>query len=159
MFPSREQPTWTARCVLDRVRVLATGVLLAAAAVVAGGGGWTVCCVVLVPIVVLTWVIGFVVYLNHTHPDVVWFIDRHHWTHLAGQIDATIDVRFRPPLAWLVGNIMHHPAHHLHPGVPLVNLAAAQDRLNEIPPITRGNRDLELSATHGDRAHVQAVRL
>jgi Fatty acid desaturase len=91
-----------------------------------------ICCLVVVPFAVLTWVIGFVVYLNHTHPDVVWFRDRREWTHLAGQVDATVNVCFAPPLAWFVGNIMHHPAHHVHPGVPLANLDAAQARLNAI---------------------------
>jgi omega-6 fatty acid desaturase (delta-12 desaturase) len=133
MRPDRDDPTRRRLGhVVDRLLVVAAIAVLTRAAVGAGGGPWRVACVVVIPFVILTWTIGFVVYFNHTHPDVPWFADRGAWSHLVGQVDGTVHVRFPACAAPFLGNIMNHAAHHVHPGVPLVNLAAAQARLDHV---------------------------
>jgi omega-6 fatty acid desaturase (delta-12 desaturase) len=118
--------------VTDRLLVVLMATALAWAALAQGGGVWHVACVVALPFAVLTWTIGFVVYFNHTHPDVPWFDDRTQWSHVSGQVDGTVHLSFPPRAGTLFGNIMNHAAHHVHPGVPLANLDAAQAHLDGV---------------------------
>ncbi len=87
-----------------------------------------------VPFVIWTWVVGFVVYLHHTHPDVVWYADKSAWLKAQGILHGTVRYRVRPWWNWLLHNIMEHAAHHLDPRIPLYRLKAAQTALAHLVP-------------------------
>jgi len=94
-------------------------------------GSWISAAVFLfaLPLIGTQWLIGFVIYLNHTHPDVRWFDDVEEWARHDVQLEGTAAQRFRrlgPPLP---RRIMSHTAHHVDPGVPLPALRAAQQQL------------------------------
>jgi omega-6 fatty acid desaturase (delta-12 desaturase) len=99
-----------------------------------GAGGWIVgtVCALVVPWLVFCWMIGFVIYFNHTHPDVPWFADADEWSFYDGTISGTVRLKFPEWSMAIASNIMDHVAHHLDPRIPLVNLRAAQDRLDEL---------------------------
>ncbi len=86
------------------------------------------------PFLVWTWVVGFVVYLHHTHPDVVWYADKSAWLKAQGILHGTVRYRVRPWWNWLLHNIMEHAAHHLDPRIPLYRLKAAQGALARLVP-------------------------
>ena len=83
----------------------------------------------LLPFAIFNWLIGFVVYFNHTHPDIPWFAREEEWNFYRGTIHGTVGVRFPRWARWFSAEIMHHTAHHLRVGIPLANLGAAQRKL------------------------------
>jgi len=87
-----------------------------------------------IPFLVWTWVVGFVVYLHHTHPDVVWYADKTAWLKAQGMLHGTVRYKVRPWWNWLLHNIMEHAAHHLDPRIPLYRLRAAQGALARLVP-------------------------
>jgi acyl-lipid omega-6 desaturase (Delta-12 desaturase) len=88
----------------------------------------------IVPFLVWNWTVGFVVYLHHTHPDVVWYADKSAWLKAQGILHGTVRYRVRPWWNWLLHNIMEHAAHHLDPRIPLYRLKAAQAALARLVP-------------------------
>ena len=89
-----------------------------------------------VPFLVWNWVMGFVVYLHHTHPDIVWYADKGAWLKAQGILQGTIRYRVRPWWNLLLHNIMEHAAHHLDPRIPLYRLKSAQAALARLVPDT-----------------------
>lgn len=86
-----------------------------------------------IPLVLSQWMIGFVIYLNHTHPDVTWYDDPAEWRRHQVQLEGSTGVRFSPWRHWfLPRRIMHHTAHHVDPGVPLRRLGHAQEHLEDV---------------------------
>jgi omega-6 fatty acid desaturase (delta-12 desaturase) len=82
------------------------------------------------PLIGTHWLIGFVIYLNHTHPDIVWYDDAVEWSRHQVQLEGSAGVRFDPLRHVLLPRrIMNHTVHHLDPGVPLRALASAQQHL------------------------------
>jgi acyl-lipid omega-6 desaturase (Delta-12 desaturase) len=86
------------------------------------------------PFLVWNWTVGFVVYLHHTHPNVVWYADKSAWLKAQGILHGTVRYRVRPWWNWLLHNIMEHAAHHLDPRIPLYRLKAAQRALANLVP-------------------------
>lgn len=88
----------------------------------------------LLPFLIWVWVVGFVVYLHHTNPDVVWYADKTTWMRDQGMLHGT--VRYHVHAWWniLLHNIMEHAAHHLDARIPLYRLKAAQAALAAIVP-------------------------
>jgi omega-6 fatty acid desaturase (delta-12 desaturase) len=84
------------------------------------------------PVIGTHWLIGFVIFLNHTHPDIVWYDDPAEWARRPVQLEGSAGVRFDPVRHLLLPRrIMNHTVHHLDPGVPLRSLARAQRGLVE----------------------------
>lgn len=83
------------------------------------------------PLLGTQWLIGFVIYLNHTHPDIVWYDRRVDWADRpAIQLESSAAQRFpKWTQALLPHRIMNHTAHHVDPRVPLRHLAEAQQHL------------------------------
>ena len=81
------------------------------------------------PFIVWNWLIGFLIFLHHTHPRIPWFDDPDEWTFYKGQIQGTAHVLFPGPINWVIHNIMEHTAHHADPKVPLYHLGEAQECL------------------------------
>lgn len=104
----------------------------------AGGGAAHLALVLnvgfLVPFLVWNWTVGFVVYLHHTHPDVVWYADKSAWLKAQGILHGTVRYRIKPWWNWILHNIMEHAAHHLDSRIPLYRLKAAQATLARLVP-------------------------
>ncbi|MDH3678430.1 MAG: fatty acid desaturase [Acidimicrobiia bacterium] len=86
-----------------------------------------------VPLLGAQWLIGFVIYLNHTHPDIVWYDDPAEWSRHQVQLEGAAGQRFVPLRQTLLPRrIMNHTAHHVDPGVPLRELKGAQQHLVDL---------------------------
>lgn len=74
-------------------------------------------------------IMGFVVYVHHTHPTIAWFQNRRDWQRARAHITATANVRLPLGIDRVMHNIMEHNAHHLNPRIPMIALRGAQDAL------------------------------
>ena len=124
---------------LDSLLVLAFILLQMAATVVVphrGFGGWAASAVyaLLIPWLVFNWMIGFVIYFNHTHPRVPWFDKKEDWSAFTGMIYGTLRLRFPRWTRFFGSNIMDHVAHHVDPRIPLVRLREAEDAIEALLP-------------------------
>jgi omega-6 fatty acid desaturase (delta-12 desaturase) len=121
------------------VTVFALGwiALLIGGSAATGGVGHAALAVALgfaIPFLIWNWGIGFVVYLHHTHPDVVWYADKSAWLKAQGILHGTVRYHIRPWWNWLLHNIMEHAAHHLDARIPLYRLKAAQAAVARLVP-------------------------
>jgi omega-6 fatty acid desaturase (delta-12 desaturase) len=89
---------------------------------------------VLVPWTTWIWFMGFVSFLQHTHPRIAWYDDPDEWSFYHVQLRSTTHVTFPWPIERLLNNIMDHPAHHIDPTIPLYELPASQRLLEERTP-------------------------
>lgn len=84
----------------------------------------------LVPFLVWNMMIGFVVYVHHTHPRIDWYDDKTEWAAAQPFVSTTVHLTFGRLLgvrvSALLHEIMEHTAHHVDMRVPLYHLAAAQ---------------------------------
>jgi omega-6 fatty acid desaturase (delta-12 desaturase) len=78
------------------------------------------------------WFMGFVSFVQHTHPRMAWYDDEEEWSFYHVQLRSTAHVKFPWPIERLLNNIMDHPAHHLDPTIPLYNLTGSQRLLEEV---------------------------
>ena len=87
------------------------------------------------PIVYVCWAIGFVVYFNHTHPEIAWYQEYDHWNFWRAQKDCTLYLRF-PGLSefLLPSEVMNHVAHHMDTRIPVRYLRQAQEELYRFCP-------------------------
>ena len=131
---------------LDSLLVVAFFAAQLAVTLAASGGRWadwaaTAFFAIGVPWAIFSWLIGFVIYFNHTHPDVPWFDERAQWSGWTGMIHGTVRLRFPAWTALFASNIMDHVAHHVDPLIPLVRLPEASDRIEALLPgrtVTQG---------------------
>ncbi|WP_240787112.1 fatty acid desaturase [Ramlibacter rhizophilus] len=78
--------------------------------------------------------IGFVVYVHHTHPRVHWHADRAAWQQSQPFVSTTVHLTFPLRIGALMHHIMEHTAHHVDMSIPLYRLEQAQARLEEMLP-------------------------
>lgn len=78
--------------------------------------------------------IGFVVYVHHTHVRVSWHDDRAAWQKAQPFVSTTVHLTFPLRIGALMHHIMEHTAHHVDMSIPLYRLKGAQDRLEELLP-------------------------
>ena len=134
-FPSkRTLPTRRAVFLWDGLAVSVgalvwIGGLVAAAAATQQSAGWLITVGFVVPFIFWNGLIGFVVYLHHTHPGVAWHADKTRWAATAPFVSTTIHLTFRSPMGAALHHIMEHTAHHVDMGVPLYRLKRAQKLL------------------------------
>ena len=83
-----------------------------------------------VPFFVWNCLMGFVIYVQHTHPRVAWYERRDEWSANAGYATTTVHVKLMRPLDGLIHYILEHGAHHVNMGIPLYRLKEAQARLS-----------------------------
>jgi len=86
---------------------------------------------IFVPFALWNAIMGFVVFVHHTHPAIAWFQKRHEWQRYRAYLTATVQVRFPFGIDRLMHNIMEHNAHHLNPRIPMYSLRRAQAVLTE----------------------------
>ncbi len=86
--------------------------------------------------VVLAWLLwlqfmGFVSFIQHTHPRLAWYDDAKEWSFYHVQLKSTTHVVFQFPIERMLNNIMDHTAHHIDPSIPLYHLPRSQRLLEE----------------------------
>lgn len=86
---------------------------------------------VLIPFAVWNVLMGFVVYLHHTHPHIRWYDNQADWRSCSAQYSSAVHVIFPRPVNFVFHRIMEHNAHHERPSIPLYQLKAAQENLHE----------------------------
>jgi len=89
---------------------------------------------VVVPFLFWCAMIGFVVYVHHTHVDVSWHEERTGWSKAAPFVSTTVHLTFPFNIGALMHHIMEHTAHHLDMSIPLYKLKQAQSKLEELLP-------------------------
>jgi len=85
------------------------------------------------PLLVWKHLMGFVIYVHHTEPDVAWYDDGAAWAASLPYLGATLHLQ-APLLDALLHRILQHPAHHLDMTIPFYRLRAAQLRLKALAP-------------------------
>lgn len=139
-FPSRKQmPTRRMRFIWDGVlvSVVAAG-WIASLFFVAHATGqpfWTLLLTAfIVPILFWKGMIGFVVYVHHTHTGVAWYQDKAKWAASQPFVSTTVHLTFHRGIGTALHNIMEHTAHHVDMSVPLYRLKKAQNMLERMLP-------------------------
>jgi omega-6 fatty acid desaturase (delta-12 desaturase) len=139
-FPSRRQmPTRRRVFLLDNLLVsgfaLAWFGALYAVASVTGQPLWEVLLTgMLVPFLFRSAMIGFVVYVHHTHTEVRWHAERAAWSKAQPFVSTTVHLTFPHGIGAAMHHIMEHTAHHVDMTIPLYRLKQAQDKLEEMLP-------------------------
>ena len=87
-----------------------------------------------VPFFIWNALIGFVVYVHHTHPDVQWHDDKVAWSRTAPFVSTTVHQIFPFGIGSLFHHIMEHTAHHVDMSIPLYKLKSAQQVLEDALP-------------------------
>jgi omega-6 fatty acid desaturase (delta-12 desaturase) len=89
---------------------------------------------VLLPFALWIWFMGFVSFIQHTHPRLAWYDEPAKWAFYHVQLRSTAHVVFPWPVERLLNNIMDHAAHHIDPTLPLYVLPQSQRELEEQAP-------------------------
>ena len=127
----------------DNVLVLGVGAVWITALVLWAVYGnhsvtWTLLCGFVLPFLAFNCIMGFVIYVQHTHPEVAWFDKREEWQKRLGFITTTVNVVVPKRMGEILHDILEHGAHHVNTGVPLYRLRAAQTALkNAVPQLAR----------------------
>ncbi|MBC7416359.1 MAG: fatty acid desaturase [Herminiimonas sp.] len=139
-FPSKKQmPTRRASFVWDGLLVTGAAVLwLGAMLWIAGATGQSLPLQALttfvVPLVSWMTLIGFVVYVHHTHVDVAWYQDKAAWAAAQPFVTTTVHLKFGCGFGSVLHHIMEHTAHHVDMSVPLYRLKGVQQLLEDKLP-------------------------
>ena len=139
-FPSRTQmPTRRRVFLLDNLLVSGFALVwIAGLAFIAGITGQDLLPVLLTGFVVpfLFWcaMIGFVVYVHHTHTEVQWHAERAAWSRAQPFVSTTVHLTFPFGIGSAMHHIMEHTAHHVDMTIPLYRLKAAQGTLEHMLP-------------------------
>ncbi len=132
LFPSPAfMPTRRRIFTLDSLLVSAAALVwalgLAAAARHTGQSvAWVLAVAMALPLLVWTALIGFVVYVHHTHPDVCWYDNKADWAAASPFVSTTVHLAFGHGVGAFLHHIMEHTAHHVDMSVPLYRLKQAQ---------------------------------
>ena len=86
----------------------------------------------LVPFLCWNWIMGIVIYLQHTHPKIPWLTENENFPFSQVQMHVTAHVIFPAPIGMLLYNIMEHTAHHLQTSIPSYSLYFAQKQIEEV---------------------------
>jgi omega-6 fatty acid desaturase (delta-12 desaturase) len=132
MFPNREHmPTrrhiFTLDCLLVSAAALVWVGALSICAHLTGQSAWPLIVAGFVlPTVVWNGMIGFVVYVHHTHERISWYEDKNSWAQAQPFVSTTVHLTFRRHAGALLHHIMEHTAHHVDMSIPLYRLREAQ---------------------------------
>jgi omega-6 fatty acid desaturase (delta-12 desaturase) len=140
LFPNRRtMPTRRAVFVWDGLLVCAyaavwVGALAAAAVATDQSVAWLLAVGFVLPFLVWNGMIGFVVYVHHTHTGVAWYADKADWSASQPFVSTTVHLTFRSAMGAILHHIMEHTAHHVDMSVPLYRLKRAQALLERKLP-------------------------
>jgi omega-6 fatty acid desaturase (delta-12 desaturase) len=91
-------------------------------------------CGFVIPYLFWNGMIGWVVYVHHTHPSVSWYDNKSEWLRAQPFVSTTVHLTFKYHFGAILHHIMEHTAHHVDMGVPLYELQNAQNKLEELLP-------------------------
>ena len=95
---------------------------------------WTLLGGFVLPFLAFNCIMGFVIYVQHTHPEVAWFDKREEWQKRLGFITTTVNVVVPKRVGQILHDILEHGAHHVNTGVPLYRVREAQAALKAAVP-------------------------
>ena len=139
-FPSKKvMPTrrfvFAADCMLvTAVAAAWIALLVVAARATEQSLPWLLGVAFLLPLLVWNALIGFVVYVHHTHTSVSWYDNKKDWSAASPFVSTTVHLKFSAGMGAALHHIMEHTAHHVDMGVPLYRLKRAQALLEETMP-------------------------
>lgn len=139
-FPSRQymptrRPVFTADSLLVTGAALVWILALVYAASVTGQSWlWLLFSAFVLPLFVWCALIGFVVYVHHTHTSVSWYDSKEDWAAASPFVSTTVHLTFGAGISSFLHHIMEHTAHHVDMSVPLYRLRKAQAVLEEKLP-------------------------
>jgi len=107
---------------------------IAAALATGQNVAWVLLFSVAVPFLFWCAMIGFVVYVHHTHVKVSWHDDRSAWAKAQPFVSTTVHLTFPFNIGSLMHHIMEHTAHHVDMSIPLYRLKQAQAKLENLLP-------------------------
>jgi omega-6 fatty acid desaturase (delta-12 desaturase) len=84
------------------------------------------------PVATWFWLFGFVLYVQHTHPDARFFRERRDRDFYIRQLSSATHMIFPVGINRFMHGIFEHSAHHLDVAVPFYRLSAAQSELDRI---------------------------
>jgi omega-6 fatty acid desaturase (delta-12 desaturase) len=131
-FPSRKQmpsrrPEFTWDGVLVTFGAVAWVLSLALIAQATGQALWLqMLSAFVIPLVFWMTMIGFVVYVHHTHIDVAWYREKAAWAAAQPFVSTTVHLKFKYGIDAALHYIMEHTAHHVDMSVPLYRLKRVQ---------------------------------
>ena len=140
VFPSKAlMPTarkvFTADCLLvTGVAVVWMASLVAAAFTRGQSVLWLLFVAFTLPLFFWKALIGFVVYVHHTHTRVDWYDNKKAWSAASPFVSTTVHLKFDAGIGAVLHHIMEHTAHHVDMSVPLYRLQRAQALLEEKLP-------------------------
>jgi omega-6 fatty acid desaturase (delta-12 desaturase) len=139
-FPSKHyMPSQRSVFLQDNLLVSAAGLLwvggMVAAAITTNQSILLILCMgFVVPFLVWNAMIGFVVYVHHTHARVAWHADKAAWAAANPFVSTTVHLTFPFRIGALMHHIMEHTAHHVSMAIPLYQLKQAQQWLDNTLP-------------------------
>jgi len=127
---TRAKYHWDSALVTLGMGLWISGVAVAAA--VTDQSAWVLLLLgIVVPFLLWNGIMGFVVFVHHTHPAIPWFQKRLEWQRCRAYLTSTVQVTLPLRLDRLMHNIMEHNAHHVNPRIPMFALKKAQSLLTE----------------------------
>lgn len=84
---------------------------------------------IVLPFFIFNWMVGFVSFLNHTHPTIPWFAKREEWSFYIGQVCCTVHMNVPRWMVFFLTDLGLHGAHHIEPRIPIWGLDRAEDRI------------------------------
>jgi omega-6 fatty acid desaturase (delta-12 desaturase) len=84
-----------------------------------------------IPFALWNTIMGFVVFVQHTHPSIAWFQKRQDWQRSRAYLTATATVRLPLRVDRLMHCIMEHNAHHMNPRISMFALRRAQQQVQD----------------------------
>lgn len=139
-FPSRAvMPTrrgiFTADCLLvTAVAAAWIAALVHAASATGQSVAWLLSVAFLLPLFVWNALMGFVVYVHHTHTSVAWYDQKKDWSAASPFVSTTVHLTFGAGIGTALHHIMEHTAHHVDMSLPLYRLKKAQALLEQKLP-------------------------
>lgn len=92
----------------------------------------------LLPQIVWNCLIGFIVYVHHTHPGIHWHEDKLSWSVAQPFVSTTVHLQLKKWCGFDAGSFLHHitehTAHHVDMTIPLYHLKQAQRILESRMP-------------------------
>jgi len=140
LFPSkRYMPARRGLFVADGLLAVAAGAVwigtLVWAAQTTGQSAWALVALgFAVPFAFWNAMIGFVIYVHHTHTEVRWHEDKAQWSASDPFVSTTVHLTFPLKIGGLMHHIMEHTAHHVDMSIPLYKLKQAQAILETALP-------------------------
>jgi omega-6 fatty acid desaturase (delta-12 desaturase) len=87
-------------------------------------------CGFLIPFYIFQSFFAFTVFVQHTHPRVIWFNSKPDRNAEGRQDYISVQLKFPKFLSLLMHHVYDHAAHHAHIGIPCYKLPEAQEKLN-----------------------------